>query len=102
MGSITGKLCRCTAGPRQGKTIKYLLLTHRQLSNVWKDEFLDIGHEDGDSSASLPNLYSSFGRNSMLVTKAKESAGSVRIPKALTQTICRRKYCIDHYARARV
>jgi len=91
MGSIAGQLSRCTAGPRQGKTIKYLLLTHRQLSNVWKDEFLDIGHEDGDSSASLPNLYSSFGRNSMLVTKAKEPASSVHIPKALNPNICKLK-----------
>jgi hypothetical protein len=87
MGSITWQLSRCTARPRQGKTIEYLLLTHRQLSNVWKDEFLDIGHEDVDSSASLPNLYSSFGRNSMLATKAKEPASSVCIPKALNLNI---------------
>ena len=91
MGLITGQLSRCTAGPRQGKTIKYLLLIHCQLSNVWKDEFLDIGHEDGDSSASLPNLYSSFSWNSMLATKAKEQASSVHIPKALSPNICRLK-----------
>ena len=81
VGLIMGQLSRCTAGPRQGKTIKYLRPTCHQLTNVWKDEFLDIGHDDGDSSASLPNLHNSFGQNSMLAMKVKEPPSAVCIPK---------------------
>ena len=53
--------------------------------------FLDIGHDDGDNSASLPNLHSSYGQDSTLATNAKEPPSAVCVSKVSDSNIYKLK-----------